>query len=198
MLKETLMLQEKRWEEVLSYYSRRKSMSKVTKYSSLEIIVCVTGGEVWGEALLHVAAWEIRNFPMTETTSAAGDGEFMILYFISSQFYSDSMNIKCNKKVIYSRREFCIGVQEKRICSENTEEKFRKWLLTLCCNLLNYRFCLSSGKKFHTTTGRGSTKISNFFHSCSYRIFLIFRISIRPPWSWPHCRHLWARSHGLP
>ena len=131
----------------------------------------MTGGEVWGEALLHVAAWEIRNFPMTETTSAAGDGEFMILYFISSQFYSDSMNIKCNKKVIYSRREFCIGVQEKRICSENTEEKFRKWLLTLCCNLLNYRFCLSSGKKFHTTTGRGSTKISNFFHSCSYRIF---------------------------
>ena len=56
MLKETLMLQEKRWEEVLSYYSRRKSMSKVTKYSSLEIIVCVTGGEVGGEALLHLAA----------------------------------------------------------------------------------------------------------------------------------------------
>ena len=52
-----------------------------------------------------------------------GDVRFMTLYFISSQFYSDSMNIKCNKNVIYSRREFCIGVQEKRIYLQNSTLK---------------------------------------------------------------------------
>ena len=58
------------------------------------------------------------------TSLLVRDGGFMMLYFISSQFYSDSMNIKCNKNEIYSRREFCIGVQEDGIYLPNSPVSF--------------------------------------------------------------------------
>ena len=78
------------------------------------------------ESLLHIKISSSQRersatFPWQRQLLMLGEGDvrFMTLYFISSQFYSDSMNIKCNKNVIYSRREFCIGVQEKRIYLQN-------------------------------------------------------------------------------
>ena len=139
-------------------------------------------------ALLHIKiSFSQRErsgtFPWQRQLLMLGEGDvrFMTLYFISSQFYSDSMNIKCNKNVIYSRREFCIGVQEKRIYLQNSTQKREHgtsqllshisinhknniksvcvvvsqvsfyWILII----LDYTFSYKSCKNPHTWGGRG-------------------------------------------